>query len=569
MFDIEQYIKTFFKIDNKKIIKLWEDVFEQMAVHTRKKVPTELLLKQRPNEETDIFNYRICNYRAITYGSMNSALDSVTRILNKINFDVSVDADIKEYLKTKNFYGYDFYKFMEKIVFKRDIEDPNGFLLWYPSGVGVESSSEKVQPKPLLIYSGSIYDASEDVFSYLSSERSQIIKNKVAVFEGEVYYITTKESYYKLIQIGDFEKKEFELQEIYKHNIGVLPVIVLGGDMNAEGFFESYFAPYVAFGDQAISQFSDWQAIMVTSGFPYTEEFYTECEINVPYKQSNPIPDQEEKFEQNIKSQPFPRTPFGAIVRKIPIQSTDGRNLLGEAILPADIPSKRFISPDINVAKYSGESWEKLIAMAEDALHLNLGNNSNQTEGAKAMDKEEHYAMIDKIACNFFDHIMYESLKMISAYRLNKQYDQVEVAINKPSTFKLKTEADLVAELAMLKEKKAPSFFLSEATTELAKRRFSGNQLSQKIFDLIPVVDPLYIYDTTEKLSMMASGVIDKAAFVTSVYAYSILNQIAIEKTAAEFIQMPSDAIKTIFDEKVAVYLPEEATALFNPDATQ
>ena len=564
MFDIAEYIRTFFKIDNKKIIDRWEDVFEQMAVHTRKLVPSELLLKQRPNEETNIFNYRIENYRAITYGSMNRALDSVSRILNKINYDIIVDDNVKAYLQTKNFYGYNFYKFMEKIVFKRDIEDPNGFLVWFPFGEGVVDSSQKIEPKPMLIYSASIYDACSEVFTFLSDEKSIIKRNKIDSAEGDVYYIITKDSYYKLMQVGEFENKKFELQEIYKHNIGELPVIILGGDMNAEGYFESFFAPYAAFGDQAIAQFSDWQAIMVTSGFPYTEEFYTECELRLPYKQSNPISDAEEKFETETKNVPFPRTPYGSIIRKIPVKSDDGRHLLGEASLPAEVPSKRFISPDINVAKYSGESWEKLIEMAEDALHLNLGSDSNQSGTAKELDKEEHYAMIDKIASNFFDHIMYESLKFISAYRLNKQYKDVEVAIIKPSTFKIKTEADLVSELATLKEKKAPSFFLSEATNELAKKRFSGNQLSQKIFEMIPIVDPLYIYDTVEKQSMMNSGVIEKNDFITSIYAYSILNQIATEKTPAEFVKLSIDQIVELFNIKIQDFLPAEAISLFD-----
>lgn len=560
MFDIEEYIAIFFKIDNQEIIEEWKKVFDQMAIHTRKKLPEDTLLAQRPNEEPEILAYRLANYRAITYGSMNRALDSVTRILNKINFDITVDSVVKEYLKNKNFYAYDFYKFMEKIVFKRDIEDPNGFLVWLPNGVGLETSAQKVSPIPNLVYSDSIHDTSENVFSYLSAETSEVTKDGDTVSEGEVYYILTKEWFYKLKQVGEYSEKDFELEETYRHNIGEIPVIVLGGDMNADGFYESFFAPYCAFGDQAIVQFSDWQAIMVTSGFPYTEEFYQECEIQ---KMNKDLPDNgEEKFETEVHSNPFPTTPYGKIIRKIPVKSEDGKSWMGEAVLDAEVASKRFISPDIEVAKYSGESWEKLIEKAEDSLHLNLGNNSNQTADAKSMDKEEHYAMIDKIACNFFDHIMYDSLKFISAYLLRKEFKNVEVSINKPSSFKLKSESDLVEELSTLKEKKVPSIFLSETTNELAKRRFAGNPLSQKIFEIIPIVDPLYIYDTSEKISMVASGTILVNENVRSVYAYSILNRIAVEKTPTEFIAMKPEAIIKLFDEIVKSYYPPKPTIL-------
>ena len=56
-------------------------------------------------------------------------------------------------------------------------------------------------------------------------------------------------------------------------------MIVLGGDFNADGLYESFFAPYLAFGNEAIRQFSDWQAISTTASFPIREEFFTQCDV--------------------------------------------------------------------------------------------------------------------------------------------------------------------------------------------------------------------------------------------------------------------------------------------------
>lgn len=576
MFDIEKYLREFFKIDNSCLVANWNKIFEQMAVHTRKKIPTELLLKQRPNEEEHILNFRLDNYRAITYGSMNRALDSVSRILNKIQFDIICDDITKAYLKQKNFTAqstqYDFTTFFEKIILKRGIEDPNGFLVWLPTGEGVKDSGQKVQPRPFLFYSSQLYDASEDVITFLSDEKSPIKRGEVTTMDGDVYYIITKQWFYKLVQktaevppsaeVKKGRKARFELEPIYEHKIGEIPALVLGGDMNADGYFESFFAPYVAFGDQAISQFSDWQAIMVTSAFPYTEEFYTE-ELYSPNQSSNPISNSEEKYSEEKRLIPLPRTPYGVRMRPIP-KSNKGQEMMGENTLPIDVPFKRFISPDIAIAKYSGESWEKLIEFAEDALHLNLKSNFNQTEAAKDTDKEEHYAMIDKIANNFFDHLMANSVKYIACYLLRKPITEVEASINKPLSNKIKTEEDLIAEITSLTNSKAPDVFISEVTNELARRRFSGNLLSKKIFEAISIIDPLYIKSNNEKLSLVNSAVITKEAFIKSVYCYPLLVQLASEMTAEKFIAESIENIKTKFDEKVKPFLIEDPAATFD-----
>lgn len=578
MFEIKKYIKNFFDFDNKEMVAKWVSIFDQMAIHTRKKCPSELLLKQRPNEEEHILNYRLENYRAITYGSMNRALDSVSRILNKIQFDIICDEKVKEYIEAKNFTAqatqYNFTTYFEKIILKRGIEDPNGFLVWLPEGEGLTDSSKVVDPKPHLFYCEQIHDISEDVISFLSDEKVAITRGDVTTMDGDVYYIITKEWFYKLVQTSaatvqsgteKAKNAKFKLIPIYQHNIGEIPAIILGGDMNADGYFESFFAPYCAFGDQAISQFSDWQAIMVTSAFPYTEEFYTE-ELYSPEQSSNPVSSTEEKYTEEKRLVPLPRTPYGVRMRPIP-KALKGQELMGENALPLDVPFKRFISPDIEIAKYSGESWEKLVEYAEDALHLNLKSNFNQTEAAKDTDKEEHYAMIDKIANNYFDHLMTNSLKYITCYILRKNIKDVEVTINKPLSNKLKTEKDLVEEISTLTTSKAPDVFISEVTNELAKRRFSGNPLSKKIFEAISIIDPLYIKSTSDKQQLFLSGTITKEANIRSVYCYSLLLQIADKVSSDAFIKMTIEQIKAKFDEAIKPYLIEE-TPLTNPDGT-
>lgn len=558
MFDIIQYTKHFFKIDNKKIIEKWCMVFDQMAVHTRKRKPIELLLATRPNEEPHIFDYRIANYRAITYGSMNRALDSVGRILNKIQYEIACETNVKEYLKKKQFEdsntAYDFFSFFEKIVFKRDIEDPNGFLVWLPTGQGMEDNGASVEPKPYFFSCHQIVDASSDVVSFLSNEVSIIRTAEGETVYGEVFYILDKEWFYKLVQTSTDKRVKYRLDYIYQHNIGEIPAIVLGGDMNAEGYFESYFSPYTAFGDEAIVTFSDWQAIKLTSGYPYREEFYTECEIKERRLRSDDIPKKEEKYSKKTELAPFPRTPYNVIKRAIPGNKADSE-ITGDRILPIDVPSIRFISPDVNVMVEMKGAWRELIEYAEDALHLNLGNGTNQSGVAKERDLEQEMAMIDKIGNNYFNHLMLNSLKFIDCYLNRKTFEKSVCSISTPATYRVPTEAELLTEITDLKSKNAPAVFLAESTMELAKRRFNGNPTSKRIFDLVSIVDPLFVYDITQKQNMVNGNSISKDRYIRSIYAYSILQRLSM--TMPDFLTTSIEKIEAQFDEKIKVFIDE------------
>lgn len=571
---IEEYFRQLFLLPKNPNKKNWEKVFYDMSIHTRKTVPTELLLKRRPNEEEHIYNYRIANYEPITYGSMNKALDDLFRIINGISYKINGPDEFIKQLDDIEFSGYtndarheelSLELFLQKIVLKRMIEDPNGFLIWFPYGEGITDNSKEVEVTPKLIYSSQYVYSDNNVFIYMSDEKSPLRSGKSIELKGDVYYFLDRNSIWKMKQVGTLSKPTWVQELVYQHNLGVFPVIILGGDINSDGYYNSFFTPYIAFGNEAIRQFSDWQGVMTTSSFPYIEEFANECTFQVINKNSNQIPDQEEKFSgsgNQTKLIPLSKSPYNVTLRKIPSGN------INEDVLPVDIPSRRFISPDIEVARYSGESWEKLIEKAELALNIDLTVGVDQSGVAKQIDKESQYSMISKIGNNFFDNIFLKSLQLIDGYINVKEVDN-EVTIVKPSTFWVKNEDDLVNELALLKEKNVPSFFLAETTLELANKRFSGSPVSKKIFANIALYDPLYIYTIDEKNTLVASTVIDKDEYIRSIYMFGILHQIAMEKTASVFMEMTPQQINTEFEVRVAPYLSKGSVMqLVNPDGS-
>lgn len=578
---LEEYIKYFKKLPENPNKEEWIRVYVAMATHTSKRIPKELLLSQRPNEEPETYAYRLKNYRPVTYGSMNKALDDVYRILNGISYTLNGPDNVKEFFKSTTLEEYNntaqneictIDLFLQKIVLKRMIEDPNGFLVWVPTGDGLDDSSIKVTAKPQLVFSSDFIYSDQNIFIYDSCENTPLVKDDGTIeLSGEKYYIFTKMEYWSLYQVGTVGNPTWETEKIYSHNLGKYPIIVLGGDISSHdingknknsNYYDSYFSPYLAFGDEAIRQFSDWQAIMTTACFPKTEEFMTECAIEKYTLRSNDPSDQEEEFQNNnigyAKLKPMQRGPYGTIMRKVP---TNG---LVSDDLDVNVPSLRYINPDVDVAKYSGEAWQMLIDKAEQALNIDMTVGVDQSGKAKLLDKEGQYSMLTKIGNNIFANIYDNSLRIVDGYLNKIAIKNSKASVNKPSTFWVKNELDLIQEISTLKTNNAPSFFLAEATTDLAKKRFNGNPVNQKMFDFIALYDPLFIYTSSEKNSMLAAQIITKLDFISSIRMYGILNQIVYEKSAAGFIDTPMQVIKDEFDLRIQQFIPADPAQQFD-----
>lgn len=562
MFDIESYTKDFFKLEiNPDLKKNWIEVFNQMAVHTRKRKPEELLTAARPNEEPKITQYRIANYRPITYGVVNKSMDDVYRAVSAVNFSINNLSDkSREYIHKNNFDNYNLETFLQKKVLRRDIEDPNGFLVWLPTGEGISESNKNVSPKPLLVYSSALhYTDFENVFSFLSDEVNPIKVGNNSV-NGKVYYILTKTDFYKFVQISHKDKEVYQLNPIYPHNIGELPVIILGGDINDDNYFNSFFSGFLAFGDEAIRQFSDWQATMVTCGFPIKEQFEQDCKIKLHIdRSSNPIPEGEEKFEGVVKTRAestMHQTPYGTILRQIP-----SANTAMDDTLDATIPSVRFIAPPIEVAIESKKSWQELRLLAQEDLNQSLsyaGDSGKKVE----LTNEGKYSMLTKIYNNYFDNIYRKSLIYIECYLSRVLADNVNISINKPETITMTTKQDILNEISVLKSEDAPTMIISERYKQLAQKMFSGNPLAEKTFLIITIIDPLFTLTIDEKTSLQMSNNVSDLAVVTSINAYGVLTEIAYEKTPEWFMKATIAEIITEFNNRIVKYMPEEKTEL-------
>lgn len=560
MIDILYLNDNLSKIDKPKQFDNWNRVRETMFVHTRGKNPGEILTSRRPNEDEEIQKYRLSIYEPITKGSMNRAIDKLYRIFGSANFSIQVSQELNEYLSTKKFDNQFFYSYVQKYVVRRMIEDPNGLLIWIPYGEGLIDSTKKVEVKPVLIYSNQIKFIEEDAIVWIDeNEHSEIYENGKVQKKGVVYYSLTETGFYKHKQVGNSKDKRFELIPIYEHNLGVVPAIVLGGDLTDNDYFESYFSSFIPFGNEAIRQYSDWQGVMTTTCFPYREEVAETCSApgcrdGVCWNEK-----EEEHFPCRIckgTGRVITRSPFGVFLRE------KNNSILDGGSNNSSEPMIRFVSPPVDVIEYSGNAWQTLLKKAEEALHLNLIDEA-QSGKAKEIDREDSFMVLTKISNNIFDEIIFKSLTFIEGYR--NVTNPMSPVIVKPISFSMKTENDLIDEINKLNDKNAPICFLVETTKDLARKRFSGNKSITRMVEILVTYDPIYHINTKDKSMLLASGTIKKEDLIKSLYAFKVLSQIVADN-GTEFLENEMSKIFAEIDAKMQPiidnYVPKQTIDL-------
>jgi hypothetical protein len=530
----------------------WYDVRETMFVHTRGKKPGKILTERRPNEDPEIKKYREMIYEPITKGSIQKAIDKLYRIFQNANFSIQVSDELNAYLSTVKFNENFFYSYIQKFVVPRMIEDPNGWIVWIPTGEGLTNPSIKVDVEPLIISTEQIKYLDKNNITWLDEkEKSPIKKSNKIVNEGLVYYTLTNVGFYKHVQYGDDRKIQFEVIPVYMHNIGKVPGCVLGGDLTPEKYFESYFSAFVPFANEAIRQYSDWQGVMTTSAFPYREEVGETCDAKgcrdgIIYDSENEEHDMCRRC--NGTGRIVSRSPFGVFIREKGNAAFSGES--------SSEPLIRFITPPVDIIQYSGDAWQTLLKKAEDALHLNLIDEA-QSGVAKIIDREDSFAQLTKISNNIFDEIIYKSLVYVEAYR-NVTNPQAPNII-KPISFSMKTEWDLMQEIINLTDRNAPVSFLIETTKDLARKRFSGNKAVSRLVEVLVSYDPIYTISAKDKISMMQSGIIEKEDVLKSLHAYKALTTIVAQNGTA-VLEEPISDIFAMIDAYLAPMLAEETS---------
>ena len=527
-FDVELLARNLKKLQPPAVKSQWEAEHSAMITHTQGVIPEDLIRTRRPYEDKVIQEYRIKNFRPITKSATNRALNNIQRIFSKASVDVEWDFRLEELLTSREFEGCDFLSFFNKFVIRRMIEDPNGVLLWWADYPGADNIP--VTPEPFLIASSDILRFDDDVFVCLSPEKSDVYvldgNKKRTERSGNVYFVATAWGYYRISQYGRKSEEKYELIWGYPHQLDMIPAIVLGGEEITKkdritkqemSWYASYFSSFVPFADEALHQFSDHQAIMVTSAYPIKEMERQKCPARDCNKGRIQDPETRELRTCSVcdgRGSIVPSSPYGVLLRAEKTRLDEGSS--------SDVPVLRYISPDVSIVEYSGKHWTHLLDLAEKALNL-LFIEEAQSGIAKDIDREDKIAMLDRIGYQVFMVLMKGSLEIIHGLLKG---DKDEIVINLPATFIVRSEQSLIEEISKLSGGGVMPIYAASAMVELMRKRFPGDPDIAIATEVLAVADPAFGYSQEDKMKLSAMGAFTDEQMQVSANAPNIVLRI-------------------------------------------
>jgi hypothetical protein len=513
--------------------KNWQKVVEDMSVHLDGVFPSKLIETRRPNEDNERYNYRKNNFATITMPSLLKALDSLYMVMNQAYYTMNISNTLQKYID-QNIFGtvpkMDFLSYIQQVILINMIRDPNSLLAVIPSddvkSIALNPLVENRTVNPLLEYvpSANIIEYTEDLLIFESTRKTSVYYRKSLQPKGRRIYIMDKDTIYKADQVGSYSLQKYEVELVYQHNIGEIPATVLGGIYNATlGCNESYFKGFIPFANEALRQYSDWQATMVTSAFPIREIKPIDCDaegcVDGYIEGANGSKYVCGKCNGTGKIAPI--GPYGVII------SEKVNRILDDQY--DDRPPIRFHAPDTAIIKYAQEAWETLLQKGEEALFLDRLAEPRVSGVAMEIHNSFEGFRNLRISDNIYEMVIYNTLKYMELM-LNINNPELP-RINKPTQFGIKSQKELFDEYAKLKSANANDNLMRAITEEIFCKRYSGNQMMIKMNDFLMEKDFLYFQGPEQKMNLLNAGIIGSSQVAYSLYLPTILNKIVRESS--------------------------------------
>jgi hypothetical protein len=510
-----------------------------MIVHTRGHNPGKILSAQYPSELPENYQYKLNNYAPVTIGGITRAKQEMANMVMNGNFSISqIDPSIETYINERRFDqklgGYTMFEWWKQFYFERMADDPNGFVVPIPVGLGVEDNSVEVDIEPYLVYSISIVAMTRDWITFFKPE-DQANENEKLI---RVFWTIDRYAYYKHTytnQYDDDGNMIYDTDIYYYHGMGMIPAVKIGGVpyssvyqadystanklrgevyswspntgpyVNAVSwgnmmlpytidYLTSFFGGYIPAADCAIRAHSNYQVAQVMTGNPVRVVEMVDCD------QCNGT-----GYIGGNGNMPGGMGVAGAGNGQALCTGCGGggslvRSNMGEwqvkkrdTSLPSEnrptdiVDPIRYVTPPVEALNNLKECYESYLEKAERDVYQYYSDKVRSGDAEETI-REGKYCMAQRISDNVFDN--YKHFLDLCA-RLRNPSGYIETIIINPKGFDTPDEQDLMEELKALNDADAPPVLKYKKKIDLAKQIYSGDMNSQRMIELPAMWDSL------------------------------------------------------------------------------
>lgn len=546
---------------------------KKMQVHSDGKYPEELIEERRPNEPSEVKDYRKKIWVPKTKPVLGKIISSLSKIRRSSDWSIRFEG-IEEFSKISDeeslkVYGEEAFPYFTSmtnwlfaVALKKYADDPNAVVFVKPIETVVEEN-EFIRPFPVIFDSCDVLEFVDEDHAILHNPLGSTYNTRSGVEKGKSYYLVTIDRIRRIDQING--KDDYGITLDFVHNLGMLPVFRIGAIITeSEGnnyLYESRIAAIIPELDEAVREYSDLQAAKVLHIYPERYEFTShECGT---CKGRGTIPN---TSYNGTTGKPFVEcdqcngvgykgsSPYSKILIR-PMGAMESSNKI------PDVPAG-YIEKDVEIVELMEKGVEHHIYKALSAINFEFLQQSplNQSGTAKEVDKDELNNTVHSIAEDLVS-IMDRIYKLIALYRYQVQYSADDIIermlpkINVPEKFDILSSTHLEQELSSAKTSKLNPIILNALEVEYANKKFNNDPDIRDRLMLILELDPLPNITEDEKMSRLSNKGITQEDYVISSKIVSFVQQ-AIDENE-NFPELPLAQQK----EKMLEYARAQITA--------
>lgn len=544
--------------DNTKQYRQYKDTCEyaeKIDIHINGTYPQQLIEERRPNESDSVKDYRKKIYVPITKDVPARVLSSLQKIRksddwliiypeneNKIIAD---EETLKEYCE-EYFPGFtSVTNYMFSVYLQAMAADANAICVVAPITFEI-SDTEYYKPIPNIFYSKQIIDYKQG--KYLIAHNSDHEYKKI-------YFITDEE----IIIYGEKKLNEYTLELSVANPLGYLPAYRVGGEyikvMDGNIIWDSILNAMVPYLDEAVREYSDLQASVVTSIFmekwAWSSQNCKTCNgLGMVQRGDKSIKCSACKGEGSTA------TPYSSIIIKPSLPGST----------PAPIPPAGYISKPIEIvsiqnARIKEHKYNALAAVNHQFLDAIPLNNSGI---AKSVDRDELNTFANWVA-ELLVQGMDNIYKFICDWRyyavvtdVKKRHEMLP-EINVPTRFELLSSDYLINEIKVAREAGVSPVLLNTMELEYANKKTNMPHEVKEAMAQAMILDPLTDMTNDEKLTALQNKGITELDYVMSCNINQFVKEAMIQ--IPKFSDMPYEKKVTLMTEKAQAKIKQNSAA--------
>lgn len=526
---------------------------EEMGVHIWGNLPWRLLHLTRPREEHEVRDYRLDSYQPVTRSFSDKALIILLKIFNSklwsiIWKDTAKGQDLKDYL-TKQFpILRDFMLYIQKVVMRNMLADPNGVIFYRPKNFFIDQN-EVIDPVPIIYESWQILNFIEDEY-FVLLDKETIGKKK----QRTVWLVDNM----RMQQWMETKNPEGAIQWVllidWEHDLQILPIWVLGGQVDGQHqgqLYKSFFESAASHWNKFINSESDLDGAFINHMHPIRVEVAEDCDFEQEGQRCHHgfilSKDQKTKHicnkchgtgRQSVKS------PFGVyMINKGKFEGDDAAGLTPVEFVTVPTEPTSLLS-----ARRDKQSEEGF-----SALNMEIVNQigENQSGVAKEIDRDGLSTTLQTISDHTFKTHVFNFIWFTSVYRNKTRsgkdilafqedaFENILPEINIPVQFDTMTIKELTKQLSEAKTAGLSTGFIQSEQLDLNNKQFSNMPVLLDRINAITRLNPHPEKSVEDISNMLESGLTSKENAAISLNIEFLVDKAIVENL--EFIALPED----------------------------